>query len=228
MSSILFVTGTDTGVGKTVVTGLLLRHLQEEGVKVRGIKPFCSGTTDDVRFLQELQGGKVQAGKINPFFFPKALAPGVQPWRGGRRPGLQETLEFIEESGSQCEVLLVEGCGGVMVPLGPGFMLLDLVRALQCRVVLVAANRLGAINHTLLTLESLKSAGIQEVAVILSETERGNRMVKRSNAEFLKNAVDAKPLISLGFLGENGISVAVMKKTCKKMKKHLARVVGSG
>src|SRR5687768_14355049 len=107
----IFVTGTDTNVGKTVVTALLLTHAQAAGINVRALKPFSSGSTDDETLLGSLQKASLQ---INFFHFALPIAP----WSAARRSGvivtLKEALQRIEEHRSSCELLLIEGAGGLL------------------------------------------------------------------------------------------------------------------
>src|SRR4051812_49414340 len=120
MSKIVFITGTDTGVGKTVVTALLLRHLRESGVKALAMKPFCSGGRSDAELLAALQEGEVSLDEVNPFYFSKPLAPwvAVKYEKGRKQVPLKTVLTKIFELKNRCEVLLIEGSGGLLVPLG--------------------------------------------------------------------------------------------------------------
>ena len=113
-----------------------------------------------------------------------------------------------------------------MVQLGSGFMILDLVRALNCPVLLVAANRLGAINHVLLSVQALEGRGCSEIRVVLNEISGGERRLKRTNEVFLRKSIAPKPLISLGFMGLAVDSVGAVKKCAKKFKKPLALALG--
>jgi dethiobiotin synthetase len=228
MGKILFITGTDTGAGKTFVTAVLLQHLINQGVNAMAMKPFCAGSLGDARLLRAVAGGKPGLREIAPFHFSKPLAPGVQ--RCGRTPSptLGKAVEIIQKRALERDLLLVEGCGGVMVPLGENYMVLDLIKALKCAVLVVAPNRLGGINHLLLTLEALKTQKSANTTVFLTELSPGNRLVKRTNAEFLGGAVGPKGLISLGFSRFGGANLGAVKKSAKKFKKTLARFFGSG
>jgi dethiobiotin synthetase len=178
-----------------------------------------------------LQGDGADLTKISPFVFPKPLAPGAQEHPGGKRPALADALGFVRQAGLQADVLLVEGCGGLMVPLGPGFMILDLIRALQCRVILVAANRLGAINHVLLSLRALESVGCEGTRVILSSVKRGGGAVGRSNEQYLQGFLGEDRVFALGYMGKNAGMARVFEKsdkTVKKLKKVLVGVMGGG
>src|SRR5258705_5215735 len=199
---IIFITGTDTGVGKTLLTGLLLAHLRLTEVRALAIKPFCSGGTADIVILHALQDGELTREEISPFYFREPLAPLVAARKQRRRIGLKEVLRHVHRVASSLAsspiqqstnplihsfrspalhhsttpVLLIEGSGGLLVPLGEGYTVLDLILNLDCEVVVVSRNRLGTINHTLLTVQALQNArmgsksqlvGTQNLKVVL-------------------------------------------------------------
>ena len=149
---IIFITGTDTGVGKTLLTGLLLHHLRQSGCHALAMKPFCSGGRADAELLRAIQDGELTLDEINPFFFTEPLAPLVAARKHQCSIRIPEVLRRITRVANRCECLLIEGIGGVMVPLGEGFSVLDLIAKLGCEAIVVSRNRLGTINHTLLTV----------------------------------------------------------------------------
>ena len=116
-SRIVFVTGTDTGAGKTLLTGLLLHHLRQNGCHALAMKPFCSGSRADVEFLRAVQDDDLTLDEINPFFFAEPVAPLVAARKHNRLIRAPEVLRRIKGLAAQCECLLIEGIGGVMVPL---------------------------------------------------------------------------------------------------------------
>ena len=148
---IIFVTGTDTGVGKTLLTGLLLYHLRQRGCHALAMKPFCSGSRADTEFLRAVQDGELTSDEVTPFFFAEPLAPLVAARKHRRTIRLKEVVRRIRRLSDRCECLLIEGIGGLLVPLGEGFTVRDLVARLGCEVIIVSRNRLGTINHTILT-----------------------------------------------------------------------------
>jgi dethiobiotin synthetase len=164
---IIFVTGTGTAVGKTLFTGLLLCHLRAAGVRAMAMKPFSSGDRGDAEMLWALQAGEVQLEEINPYHFRAALAPGVAARKEKRSVRLAAVVAHIQKLSRRCQVLLVEGAGGLMVPLGRGFTVADLIAGLGCEVVVVGRNQLGVINHTLLTVGALQNIGVKRVVVAL-------------------------------------------------------------
>ena len=176
----IFITGTDTGVGKTLLTALLLAHLRRRGVPALALKPFCSGGRADAELLHTLQGGALTLDEINPFYFSEPLAPLVAARKHRRVIPLSAVLDHLHSvalrhlplatrvcAGSKPRTkslrlktphLLIEGIGGLLVPLGEDYTVLDLITQLHCETIIVARNQLGAINHTLLTVRALQTA----------------------------------------------------------------------
>ena len=171
MAKIIFITGTDTGVGKTMLTALLLQHLRAEGCRALVMKPFCSGGRGDVRLLQSLQRGELSDVEMNPFYFGAPVAPLVELKKARRDVPLKEVVASIRRVEKKCDLLLIEGSGGLMVPLGKNYLVEDLIVRLKCSVIVVSRNRLGTINHTLLTVARLRAKGVKsgKIRVVLME-----------------------------------------------------------
>lgn len=253
---IIFVTGTDTGIGKTLLTALLLAHARGGGQPANAIKPFCSGSRADANTLHALQDGELTIEEINPFFFTEPLAPWVAARKTGHRaPELEEVLTGVHVVCSRLasgSILLIEGVGGLLVPLGASYTVLDLIAALDCEVLLVSANRLGTINHTWLSVEALRNVSrhrsnpragtgprtvrplvasskprIHRVPskIVLMNTE-GRDASKSSNAEVLTHVLAPSPVFTLPFLGPRASSLEAIRKNAKKFKKTLARILG--
>ena len=221
---IIFVTGTDTAVGKTLLTGLLLSHLRRSGCDALATKPFCSGGTTDIEILHDLQEGELTREEINPFYFAEAVAPLVASRKHRRSIRLHDVVTRIRSVASRCQYLLIEGSGGLLVPLGEGFMVSDLVANLDCEVIVVTRNRLGTINHTLLTASALQHAGIQNVKFVMMGGSRKD-FSGPSNPKILQELLSPKPLFQIPFLGPNPLRLAAIKQSSKKMKKTLARIL---
>jgi dethiobiotin synthetase len=218
---IIFVTGTDTGVGKTIFTGLLVRHLREQGVRALAMKPFCSGGRADVKLLRAMQDSELTEDEINPFYFPKAVAPLVDARRSKRLISLGEVTRAIKKIAARCECLLIEGSGGLLVPLGENYFVSDVIKQLKCEVIVVARNQLGTINHTLLTVNALKRFGVKNIAVALVGTSKKDASVEK-NGVVLGELLGKIAVREIKFLGKNPNKIEVLKKTAKKMKKTLA------
>ncbi len=222
-SGIIFITGTDTGVGKTVFTALLLAHLREQGVRALAMKPFCSGGRGDVRLLQSLQRGELSDDEVNPFYYDLPLAPCIAARQGrGPKVQLREAVRKIDAIKKKCDVLLVEGSGGLLVPLGESFTVLELIKTLACPVLVLGRNKIGIINHTLMSIELLHAVGIKLVTSILMGAKKSDISV-RFNAGYLRDKIDRCRVFELPFLGPELRRVGAIKRSAKKIKKVLAR-----
>lgn len=228
MGRILFITGTGTGVGKTVLTALLLRHLREEGHDALAMKPFCSGSRHDARLLQRLQKEELTLAETNPFFCEQPLAPWVaaKEDRKAQIP-LRRAVGEIRRLGRRCKILLVEGCGGVLAPLGNHYAAADLISLLRCETIIVAPNCLGTINHTLLTAKYMQSVGIKEFKIVMMPSKKPD-LSSRSNINAIRELLPGIAVFSVPHLGGETSKLTAVKRNAKKMKKRLARVLGDG
>jgi dethiobiotin synthetase len=222
---IIFVTGTDTGVGKTIFTGLLLHHLRKSGVHALAMKPFCSGGRGDVRFLRGLLDSELSEEEMNPFYFPEPVAPLVSVRQRKRLIPLAEVVGRIKKMAVRCERLLIEGSGGLLVPLGESYFVSDLIERLDCEVIVVARNQLGTINHTLLTVGALRRFGVKNIAIALVSTRKKDVSVK-TNGEVLRGLLKGIGVYEILFLGKNPNKIEVLKKSHRKVKKTLAGFCG--
>jgi dethiobiotin synthetase len=223
LGKIIFVTGTDTGVGKTILTGLLVNHLRAAGVHALAMKPFCSGGRADVRLLRGMQDAVLTEEEINPFYFPEPIAPLISARRRKRLISLGEVVQRIKKTAARCECLLVEGSGGLLVPLGEKYLVSDLIKRLDCDVIVVARNQLGTINHTLLTVNALKRFGVKNIVVALVGTSKKDASVEK-NLEVLREFLKGTKVLEVRFLGKNANEIGVLKKRVRKMKKTLAGI----
>lgn len=224
LARIIFITGTDTGVGKTLLTGLLLHHLRQSGCHALAMKPFCSGSRADIEFLRAIQDGELTPDEITPFFFAEPLAPLVASRRHRRLVSVPAVVRHIRRLSRRCQCLLIEGIGGLLVPLARGFMVRDLMARLQCQVIVVSRNRLGTINHTLLTVGALKAIENKGVKVVLMSHKNEDPSVK-SNRRILAELLVPTPVWPVPFLGANALRLKAVKRNRKKMQKSLARIL---
>jgi dethiobiotin synthetase len=161
-----FITGTDTGVGKTLVSCALLHAFAGQGRRVAGMKPVAAGCdadgmNEDVRQLQA--AGNVQAARelVNPYCFRPAIAPHIAAQQAGVRIELGRIREACHELASRADVVIVEGVGGFEVPLNDAQDTADLARELGLPVILVVGMRLGCISHALLTVRAIGDYGLE-------------------------------------------------------------------
>jgi dethiobiotin synthetase len=169
--SALFVTGTDTGVGKTYVTCALAHALRRAGRRVAVAKPVETGVTDgpeDARRLKEAAGDEAPLEEICPLRFGAPLAPTAAARLERRSIDVERLLAWLDARRRAADVLLVEGAGGLMVPLSGTFTYLDLALRCALPVLIVAANRLGTVNHTALTARVATAAGLDVRGFVLS------------------------------------------------------------
>jgi dethiobiotin synthetase len=162
-----FITGTDTDVGKTVVTLGLMQALQARGCRVAAMKPVASGCqstpaglrNDDALRLQQQASMELDYALVNPYAFAPAIAPHIAAGQAGTDIRVDEIINKYKEMEIDSDCVLVEGAGGWQVPLNNDETLADLAHALGLEVILVVAIRLGCLNHALLTAESIASRG---------------------------------------------------------------------
>lgn len=199
MKRVVFIAGTDTGVGKTFFTAGLTRWLRARGVDVRAVKPLCSGSRDDAEALAAAQDGHVTLDAINPWFFSAPITPLLAARKERKRVALAEVVAFLRDARSRCACLLIEGAGGLLSPLGEGFGSLELIRALRADTVIVAPNRLGVLNHALLTLRALPPSTARRAPVVLMHQSRPDSAA-RDNAGLLGELVGTKRVFEMPFV----------------------------
>ncbi len=176
----IFITATGTDVGKTFVAASLIRHLRQMGHEVDAIKPIVSGfdpaqaATSDPGILLDALGLPVTADEIerlSPWRFRAALSPDLAARREGRSIDVDQVVAFCQSVVEHHrDILLIEGVGGIMVPLDEQRTILDVMMALRLPLILVTGSYLGAISHTLTALDALFQRDMNLLAIIVSET----------------------------------------------------------
>ena len=195
-----FITGTDTGVGKTVLTALLAGYGRECGVSIAALKPVCSGGRDDARVLGAALNGVLTLDEINPWHFRAPIAPSLAARQERKRVRLASVLAHIRRLQARFDVLLVEGAGGLLSPLGEDFNSRDLIVSLRATPMIVGLNRLGAVNQVLLALEALPPDSRQKARVILMSLPRPD-IAAKSNPGLLAEHSDGKRIFTLPWPG---------------------------
>jgi dethiobiotin synthetase len=163
-----FVTGTDTGVGKTFVVSRIVAALRKEGVDAVGMKPICCGDRDDAEALHRASENAASINDINPIWLRTPAAPYTAAMIEGRTIDLALIRESFDRLRSSHQRVIVEGVGGWRVPIARDYFVSELARDFALPVVIVVANRLGALNHTLLTIESIRANGLECTGIILN------------------------------------------------------------
>lgn len=197
-----FVTGTDTGVGKTYVSCLLVRALVGAGLKVAVMKPVAAGlepdgSNEDVRLLSVASNVLADRADVNPY----AFAPPVAPHIAAELAGVSVQLDRIQRAYAnlqrQSDVVVVEGAGGLLVPLNSELDMSAIPLQLDLPVVLVVGMRLGCLNHALLTVEAIRQRGLKLAGWIANE-------IDPEMAENERNMKTLMSCISGPFLGKVG------------------------
>lgn len=181
-----FVTGTDTGAGKTVVAAAIVAALRARQVPVRALKPVLTGVDEpaslnwppDHVMLANAAGSTPR--EVAPFVYGPAVSPHLAAHLSSR-PVEPPSLVAVARASSK--VLVVEGVGGLLVPLTDDYTVRDLARALSLPLVVAARPGLGTINHTLLTLEAARGAGLEVAGVVFTPWPESPGLIERSNRE---------------------------------------------
>ena len=186
VSKKIFITGTDTAVGKTVATLVLGILLKDRGLDVGVMKPIqCGG--DDANFLRRSLGMKDHLKDINPCFAPEPLSPHLAFPRARRKINFDWIFRTYYRLEEEHDVMLVEGAGGLMVPLKKNYFVVDLIKDLNSDVVIVSRLGLGTINHTLLTIEQARNRGIKILGVLFNESKNNKPGIpEMTNPEAIK------------------------------------------
>lgn len=177
----LFVTGTDTGVGKTLVAAALLRGLRARGHKVAGMKPVASGArqsaegwiNDDALALMAEASVPAPYRIVNPYSFDPAVAPHIAAVEAGMRIDLREIERAFRILSGLADIVVVEGAGGWLTPLNECESFVDLARAIHARVVMVVGMRLGCLNHALLTAQAIQASGQRLIGWVANGIDPG-------------------------------------------------------
>ena len=224
---ILFITGTDTGAGKTVLTALLLAHLRSQGVNALAMKPVCTGPRSDVRLLQSLQPGELNDDEMNPFWYKAPVVPIVAARKCRKKPTQLCLENAVQRLRERCDILLVEGAGGLMVPLANKLTWEGIIKSLKCPVLVAAKNQLGVINHGLLTINRLQTIGVRHFGFCLIDHARvsKNGSVEAENLGILREFSRKCPVLNIPYLGDGRISLVSIEATQKKIKKSLAQIL---
>ncbi|MDD5686556.1 MAG: dethiobiotin synthase [Elusimicrobia bacterium] len=208
--SVIFVTGTDTGVGKTMITGLLYQYITKKGYSVITQKWVQTGTKTLLE--SDVAHHYFHSTDVNfhsyslPYCFRFPGSPHLAAKLEGRRINIKKIIESFNKLCRKYDFLIVEGTGGIMVPFNGKYLSIDLVKKLNLSVIIVVGNKLGCINHTLLTIDSLKRRNIRIIGLIF------NNIFQKQKKTILKDNPDIIEKIS-------GIKVlGIMKKERSKNK----------
>ncbi|MCW5828851.1 MAG: dethiobiotin synthase [Deltaproteobacteria bacterium] len=202
-----FVTGTDTGVGKTFVTCGLIWYLRDQGLSVGALKPVETGCQEhrgallanDASLLSDAIKYSGPIDDICPYRFRLPLSPEAAAGSEGVRIDLNRILDARARMGEGKKVVMVEGAGGLLVPLTDKLNTADLISRLKAKVILVVASKIGCINHTLLTLEALDRRGIKTAGIILNRVSAAD---PAADPSLETNLEDVRRRTKIPVLGE--------------------------
>jgi dethiobiotin synthetase len=189
----LFVTGTDTGVGKTVVAGAVCAALAARGERVAAFKPVVTGLDEEPGEWprdHELLAAAASAGQSPEDVAPRLFGPPVSPHYAAELAGTRleprELVDAAHAAADRADTLVCEGVGGLMVPITRGFLVRDLALALELPVLVAARPGLGTINHSLLTVEAARAGGLKVAAVVITPWPDDPDGIHRSNRETIE------------------------------------------
>lgn len=206
-----FITGTDTGVGKTVATACLLSLYQKHRLNVgvmkpieTGVDPECSSAANsDAKFLMEVCQSPDPLSEVCPVQLKIAASPLQAAKMDDRAIDMDRVINGFHRLSDKHDNLMVEGVGGLLVPLKPGYLVCDLIRDLGLPLLVVGKNALGTLNHTLLTLRAAEQAGIAIKGVILNRTEAGGgNAIESGHAGIITGFSGVPVLGEIPFLGQ--------------------------
>jgi dethiobiotin synthetase len=207
----LFLTGTDTDVGKTYVATRLVRALRKAGIDCIGMKPICCGELTDAEELHAASGDALTLNEVNPVWLRAPAAPYAATMIENRDVDLALIRESFARLRAAHRSMIVEGVGGWRVPITRDYFVSDLARELQLPVAIVVANRLGALNHTLLTVESIRAAGLSCAGLILNQVaplDAENEIALTTNRGILEELTGLPVLFDIAH-GQEEIVVGV-------------------
>ena len=198
MSKGIFITGTDTGIGKTVISCGLLRELNKPGLRTAAMKPVASGAdiiegqwvNDDALKLQQAASEDIAYDLINPYCFEPAIAPHLAAQQANIHIDFEKIKQCYTTIARKSDVVIVEGVGGWLVPLNTHETVADLAKYLELPVILVVGIRLGCLSHALLTVESIQQKQVNMVGWVANIIEPDVAFVN-DNIESLKQKINA-------------------------------------
>lgn len=227
-SSHFLVVGSDTGVGKTVFSGLFGKYLVDRGLSLRIIKPFCSGGREDIEFLQAAHGVYLQS-KLNYWYADDPISPAAWELRYDEKIDFSNIIEKLKMEMHQddYDVLMIEGVGGLLAPITSKFTVASLGQELGSNLIIVAPNRVGVINHVLLTVEAALVRGLS-VACVLLIGQKGEDATVVDNKELilfhLPYIPGFKGVFEFPWLGEGADNPNLILKNVKKAEVVLKRI----
>ncbi len=182
----VFVTGCDTGVGKTVIAGAIAASIKAHGPDVGVMKPVASGAkeienklvSEDAVYLKKIIDNTDDDALVNPILLKPPIAPTIAASKAGIPINIDKILKAYEALTSRHDFVVVEGVGGLMVPIDDTLFVADLARKMDLALVIVTGDYLGAINHTLLTIEYARNRNLRIKGIVINMLKNGDDLVR--------------------------------------------------
>lgn len=181
----VFLTGTDTGVGKTFTAVQLLRLLRARGLRCAGMKPICCGDRQDAELLLAASSGELSIDEVNPVWLKTPVAPMAAALLEKAPVATERLREGLANLRKRFDFVVVEGVGGWLVPISEHYFVSNLAADMGLPVVVVAKNRLGCLNHTLLTVRSVAGHGLVCQGVALNSPDGASDASTETNSDIL-------------------------------------------
>lgn len=182
----IFVTGTDTEVGKTHVAGLIIRQLREKGINVGVMKPVATGSRNDAIFLKRVAEVNDPLDLINPVFLKKPLAPWIAAGIDGKRIDTSSIWDAYSILKKKYEFIIIEGIGGLLVPITRKVYIIDIAKRFGFPLVIVSRPGLGTINHTLLSVNYARDYGLSVAGFVINYTKPYKRgLAEKTNPDVI-------------------------------------------
>jgi dethiobiotin synthetase len=190
----LFITATDTGVGKTLVAGAIAKILSQKGKKVGVFKPIATGCrktregliSEDAEFLAHCADSEFALDIINPITFEIPAAPFACEETENKKVDFEKIATAYNYIRSKTDLVIVEGIGGIRVPITKDIDVLSLAKAFNLPVIIVAKSKLGTINHTLLTIDATRQSGLSLAGVIINGYDETGDLAEKTNTAIIK------------------------------------------
>jgi dethiobiotin synthetase len=196
----VFITGTDTGVGKTIVSGVICRTLNKKTDSIGVMKPISCGDREDALFLKKISGVNDSLNDINPIFFKMPLAPYVASKAEKKKINFNKIKNAYKKLSKKYNFLIVEGVGGLLVPITKNIYIADLVKMVDLPLIIVARPGLGTINHTLLTIKCAREKGLKVLGFITNySTNRKSGLAENTSASVISKIGKIKFLGSIPY-----------------------------
>ncbi len=205
MSKGFFITGTDTGVGKTVIAGAVIKAIHAQGKHVCGMKPLETGCCrvgnslypSDGMFLKKVAGMDENINQITPYCFETPVAPSLASEMEGRPVNIDSIVEKFHDLLQRYQAVVVEGVGGILVPIRKDYFVIDLIKELGLPVIVVARPTLGTLNHALLTVNYALKEGIRVSGIVINFTRRSEGTVAENTNPLILRQLSPVPVLGV-------------------------------